>query len=467
MTKRAELEGKAQARAYMEARAKAELDEEQKLRDDQERKAREIADILRTKVDTDDLPPDAVPVKKRYRRRRSVVGPLIFAFVVAIIIGVVALAVVPMRGYAAKVERTLSGWLQDDVSIGVLKFGYLPKPHLRLENVAVGKQLDAKASTGRVYLDLTTLFGERPAIHTIELDNVTLSNEAVRRIFTWGKVEGKTGEITTIKLTGVTMDVKPKIEPFNANLSFSKQGALETAALSGSNGWSVLLKPAEKGMDVDFSARNWTLPFGAAIPISSVQMKGTLDGDQVQFPEFEATLREGKVNGTLLVNWKQGVHVESDLSLSHILADQLMGVFTKNIAITGKLEGNFNFSADAPSAEQIFDAPAAKGKFKLVEGSVSNVDLVAVMQSDAAGQRAGVTKFAEMTGEFAAAEQRSSYRQVNLQGGVLHGNGTFDVGANGSLSGHAALEIRSQVAQDRGAFNISGTVSRPIIKRGS
>jgi hypothetical protein len=107
-----------------------------------------------------------------------------------------------------------------------------------------------------------------------------------------------------------------------------------------------------------------------------------------------------------------------------------------------------------------------KGKFRIAEGSISNVDLVAVMQSDAAGQRAGVTKFAELTGELAAGDQRSSYRQVNLLGGVLRGNGSFDVGANGALSGRAGLEIRSQVAQDRGSFNISGTVSRPIIKRG-
>jgi len=40
------------------------------------------------------------------------------------------------------------------------------------------------------------------------------------------------------------------------------------------------------------------------------------------------------------------------------------------------------------------------------------------------------------------------------------------VGDNGSLAGRASLEIRSQVAQDRGAFAVSGTVSRPIIKRG-
>ena len=35
---------------------------------------------------------------------------------------------------------------------------------------------------------------------------------------------------------------------------------------------------------------------------------------------------------------------------------------------------------------------------------MSNVDLVAVMQSDAAGQRAGVTKFIEFNGEMSARE---------------------------------------------------------------
>ena len=97
---------------------------------------------------------------------------------------------------------------------------------------------------------------------------------------------------------------------------------------------------------------------------------------------------------------------------------------------------------------------------------MSNADLVAVMQSDAAGQRAGVTKFAELSGEYSAGENRAAYRALTLQGGVLRGNGAVDLGANGALNGHLALEIRSQVEQDRGAFTVSGTVARPMIKRG-
>ena len=72
----------------------------------------------------------------------------------------------------------------------------------------------------------------------------------------------------------------------------------------------------------------------------------------------------------------------------------------------------------------------------------------------------------KVTGEFASVNKGASYRQVNLQGGVLRGSGQVDVGNNSSLNGRVNLEIRSQVAQDRGAFAVSGTVSRPIVRRG-
>jgi uncharacterized protein involved in outer membrane biogenesis len=196
-------------------------------------------------------------------------------------------------------------------------------------------------------------------------------------------------------------------------------------------------------------------------------MKGTLQNSEILVPEFEASTLGGKVNGTLRVNWANGpVKLDSDLALAKVSAHDLVHSFTRDIAVTGKLDGNFSLSAEAATVDQLMAAPRAQGKFRLSDGSISNVDLVAVMQSDTAGQRAGVTKFAELTGEYGAGDQRSAFRQVSLQGGVLRGNGTLDVGTNSNLSGHVQLEIRSQVAQDRGAFNVSGTISRPVIRRG-
>jgi hypothetical protein len=471
MEKRAEIEGKAQAKAYMHAKAKAELDEDERLRGEQAKRAREIADVLRTRVEPDEETAEAKPAKRQRRgRKKGILKTVFVSLVASIILAIGLLHVIPLRNIAVKIERSLAAWLHDDVAIGSLTFRFLPSPHLRVENVAVGKLLDAKASTGRIYLDIPTLFSERVSINSVELDGVTLTNDAVQRIPKWGNPEGKSavGAIDSIRLRNVKLDVKPALEPFDATLAFARDGTLRQALLSGGAGsWTLVVKPAaEKGVSLDFSARNWTLPIGLPLPVSDVSLKGTLVGSEIVVPEFEASTMEGKVNGTLRVSWVSGVKLESDLSFEKVSAKELIGAMTHDISVTGKLEGNFNFASEGPTLETLFQSPRAQGKFRIADGSVSNVDLVAVMQSDSAGQRAGVTKFQELTGEYSGAEHRASYRSLGLQGGVLHGNGNVDIAANGALAGHANLEIRSQVAQDRGAFNVSGTVARPVIKRG-
>ena len=471
MEKRAEIEGKAQAKAYMTAKAKAEQDEEDRIRAEQARKAKEIAEVLRSRVDADAEAPAAAPSKKRVARRPGgIVKSVLYGAAVIFILGIGALHVVPLRPYAEKIERAMSGWLHDDVSIASLTFRLVPTPHLKVESLSVGKQLDAKAANGRIYIDLTSLFSDTMTINSLELENVSLSAEAVRRIATWGKTEGKiqAAEIHTIKLRAVKADVRPPVEAFDATLNFTRVGALQSARIGAGGKWDIALKPAEKGTEIDFSARNWVLPLGAAIPVSDVSMKGTLVGNEIVVPEFEASALEGKVSGTLRITWSPAgpVKLDSDLALAKVSAKDLVAAFTKAIAVTGRLDGNFSLATEGPTVAALFSAPRVTGKFRLTEGSISNVDLVAVMQSDAAGQRAGVTKFAELTGEYGVADHRAAFRQVNLQGGVLRGNGAVDVGANSNISGRVQLEIRSQVAQDRGAFNVSGTISRPIIRRG-
>jgi uncharacterized protein involved in outer membrane biogenesis len=182
--------------------------------------------------------------------------------------------------------------------------------------------------------------------------------------------------------------------------------------------------------------------------------------------EFEADAMEGKVNGTLQVAFGPSIKVVSDLSIARVKADQFMPAFTRDIAVTGKLEGNFSITAESPTVAALFAAPRVQGKFRLADGSVSNADLVAAMQSPDAAGRAGVTKFAELTGEVIAADGRLSYRSLNLLGGVLRGGGNIDIGANGALGGRLTVEIRSNVAQDRGAFAVTGTVAKPILRRG-
>ena len=469
MEKRAEIEGKAKAKAYMQEKARAEQEEEEKMRADQDRRAKEMAELLRSKASSSGGDEDDAPkAKKRSARPRKPILRTALVTLGLLLVAAVALVhVVPMRSLAAKVEVALSKWLHDDVSIAGAKFWLFPTPHLRVENVAVGKLLDAKAATGKIYLDALSIFGDKLSINQIEFEGVQLTGEAVRRIPTWGNPEGKgeSGAVSGITLRNVKLEVKPALDAFNADLNFDRKGAFTRAMLTSPT-WTVNMKPAGDAIDVDVDLRSYKLPAPIPVAISSATLKGKWIGNQIVVPEFEGTALDGKITGSLKVTWGPGVRLESDLALAKVSAKELVSTFTKDIAVTGRLDGNFLVTAEGASPEVLFAAPRAQGKFRISEGSVSNIDLVAVMQSDAAGSRAGVTKFAELSGEYSGAEHRAAYRNVSLQGGVLRGNGSWEIGQTSALNGRATLEIRSQVAQDRGSFNVTGTVSRPIIRRG-
>jgi len=466
MTRRAELEGKAQAKAYMQAKEQAELDEDARIRAEQEKKARAIAEVLRTRVEPDVEEVAAAP--RRRGKKTNWVRTIGIGAVVVLVVAVGLLHVVPLRGFADKLERGLGGWLHDEVSISSLKFSLVPSPHLKIEGIAVGKSLDAKATHGRVFVDIGALLGDRVVINALELENVAITGEAPRRILSWGRKDGKkdAAEIDQVRLRNVKLDVKPALPAFEAKLAFGRDGALKQATLSGEGKWTAVIRPRESDFDVTFDARGLDLPIGPPIAIADISAKGVLTANDLTVSEFEASVLEGKVNGTLQVSWGPAVRMSSDLAIARMQAGPLVAAFTKDIAVTGKLEGNFSVAAESPALATLLAAPRAQGKFRLTDGSISNADLVASMQSSDAGSRAGVTKFAELTGDLAAADGRLAYRALSLQGGVLRSNGGVDIAATGALSGRLAVELRSNIAQDRGAFSVSGTVARPILRRG-
>lgn len=468
LEKKAEIEGKAQAKAYMSAKVRAEEEEEERIRADQARKAKEIAEILRTKAAEEPVEEAPKGKKKRPVRRGSLVKSVLYGLAILLVVPVIAVHVVPMRSLATKVERAMGGWLHDDVAIGAATFRLLPSPHLNVQDVTVGKLLDAKAQSGRIFVDPMTLFSDRIGISAVELNNVQLTNEAVRRIPAWGNPEGKKGaQIGEVRLTAVKLQTRPAVDTFDATLDFRGNGGLVLAVLSGVGGkWSLTVKPNETGAQLDLTANEWALPLGVPLPVGSVTMHGTLTRDGIDVPQLEGTSMEGAITGSMHVSWPGGYKLESQLNVAHMNVHTLVRTFTGDVAVTGKMDGAFNVVAESPALETLLAAPRVQGKFKVSDGSISSVDLVAVMQSDAAGTRAGVTKFVELSGELAAADKRNSFQHLNLQGGVLRGSGNLEVAANSALSGRLALEIRSKVAQDRGAFTVAGTVSRPLIRRG-
>jgi hypothetical protein len=242
----------------------------------------------------------------------------------------------------------------------------LPTPHLKVEQIALGKLLDAKGAGGKFQMDLSSLFGDKFVVESLEFQDVTIAPEAMPRALQWvdAKNRGSGLEIEKITLKNVKLTVPGvAIELFDADLQFDKQGALTRATARGGGGkWNVDIAPvpsavqgddvvgpaAPKMWTVDFSARGIALPIGTPIPVSSFTAKGTLIGNELLFPQFDAQLLEGSIVGSLNASWKDGVKFNSNFTAQKIRVNQLAEVFTRDVALTGKMGGY--------SPSQIFSA---------------------------------------------------------------------------------------------------------------
>ena len=484
------LEAEARLNVERAAREKAE----EKARAEEEAEARQrAAQVARLKELSDQheyeqsqgIDPDAAKKPKRYGKKKSG-GPL--RWIVSGVIGLAVIAVAGIHFYplgAANVRfnKSLSEWMHDDVSSSNMRIALLPSPHINIDQLALGKLLDAKALSGKISMDVwSVLAGDKFAIDTLELSGVTISQDALSRAVQWAQAEnrGKNVQIGKISLRNAKIDVKGMtINEFDADIRFNKDGKIVKANARAKDGkWSLDFSPSKESAGdvagaagttgewaVEFSAHNLALPMGTPLQFNTVNAKGIMSGDGITFAKVDAKLLEGTASGNLRIDWKQGTAFGSEFSVEKIKVDQLASAFTRDVALQGKLEGQFTAAGSAMSVGELFDLMTLQGVFLVKEGAIGNVDLVQVMRSP--GSVGGQSKFAELTGQLRVADGVIRYEKLKMSGGVLHANGNVSVvNATSALSGSVSAEIRSTVAQDRGTFIVTGKTSRPALKRG-
>jgi hypothetical protein len=468
-------------REKAEEKARAEEEAEQRQRDAQVARLKELAQQNEMAAHEEML---AGPKPKRRGAKKSggVLRWLVLGAIAFFMLAVVLVQVIPLGAVNLRLEKSLAEWLHDDVSSGGLRVALFPRPHVKVENLSLGKVLDAKAATGKLYMDLATLFGDRFVIDTLELTEVNIAADALPRALKWADAEGrgKGIEIGKIVLRSVKVDINGvALDLFDAEIKLDKAGKILQASARAKDGkWNIDVSPnkalsgdAAPGMavndpwSVEFSARGMNLPLGSPVPLSNLTAKGTMFDGGMIFPEVDVKLFEGSGSGNVKISWKQGLSFNGELAVEKIKVDQMTQVFTRDISLSGRLEGKFAAAGESTTVGTLLDKPNIQGNFDVKDGAIGNVDLVQVMRSP--GSVGGQSKFSDLTGQLRVADGVIHFEKLKFVGGVLLANGNVNVvTATSALSGGVNSEIRSTVAQDRAAFSVGGKVSRPALRRG-
>ncbi len=508
------------ARAIAEEKANAEERAEAKYRQAQVEHLRELnrKAAMQKQIELETGVP--TPKRRAVKKERHLIRWTIVSIIAMAGIAVAALPYVPLDALNKRLSTALSAHFHDDVAINSSRVSLFPNPHLIIENMTMGKLQDVKVEVGRAYMDLGSIFGNRFAIQRMELDGVSFSNDSLSRASKWNSaaVQSKEIDIETITLRDVKLNITGlKLEPFDAEVTYDKAGVLEKVtaktkdlkwSLSASKNKAVLQANADAlaasaapapapaaapasatvattdaaapaaappqalanaTWALQFGASNYELPGGVPILLRNVQASGVLGDKELLFNNIIVDMYDGRVTGVLRANWKDKVQYTGNFTAARIKLTELMQVFSKEVTVNGRMEGNFNFAGEAPAVGTLLAKPQVDGNFFIRDGLVSNIDLVQIMRTSGTGSTGGQNKFTEFSGLIKASEGVVRYEKLRMIGGVLIANGnitvTPTVTGRSSLSGGVAVEIRSAVAQDRGTFVLSGSVANPALKR--
>jgi len=499
VAKRQEVERSTEARIAEERRSlEQQIAEEREARERAEQKAyaeeraeaaSHAAQVARLRELSEQAAQHDVEEESGARKKKRRPGPpreshpirtAIVLVVFLLVAGVAAIPFWPLGTVNAHMEKAMAEWFHDDVSATGLHISLFPRPHASLDQVSLGKVLDAKANSVKLNLDLPAMFSDRFAIQTLELEDVTISAEALERAAQWARSEnrGKAMQIDKIILRSVKLTIPGiAIENFDAEIEFDKKGAIAKATAAHRGGkWTLDMFPdktvqieagAERPWIIDFNSRGMTAPIGLPIIYTDFSAKGSWLGKAIDFSKFDARAFDGSASGNFKVDWNQGVNLSAVFSAQKVQLADLVGTFTNNIAITGRMEGSFTLTAASSKLATLLEKPVFQGSFTAKDGSIGNVDLVQAMRSRESGGRGGQSKFSDLAGQMRVGDGSLRVDKLKLAGGVLFVGGNISVGfAEGNLSGFLSSEIRSAVAQDHANFGLGGTIARPQLKPG-
>jgi hypothetical protein len=465
---------------------------QRKIQEQEERKKREVEDKQRAelaKIEADRKAREDELARKRRRteeadrKRRELealkkagkvrspldrIKSIAIALVVVLGLAVAIVEFVPLSGYIPAMQKLASDHIQEPVTIGSVRMSALSGFDLTLQNVSIGTTQDVKISEMRVSPELGSLFGAVKVIRAIDIDSVTVAQEALQRFKGWldASRADRAVQITRLNARNVKLELREmQVAPFNVSLDLADDGAISRAELASTDGkLSAEVQPQGGRARVSITGSGWTPPFGPAVEFTDLSAQGMATASSLELTDFDARLYGGNMKGSVQVSWENGWRGEGDFEFSRVTLASLLAAFTKDARTSGEVDGIGRFWLQSDRLAGLLDNPRVESSFRIRRGDLDGVDLVRALQAGRQGTQGGSTKFEELTGSLQVAGERYQYRNLRLAAGILTANGSLDIAQDQDISGRVYVELRSQAQQLRNNLNITGTLRAVVLR---
>jgi uncharacterized protein involved in outer membrane biogenesis len=391
-------------------------------------------------------------------------------------IAVAALFVVPfllpLGHFIPEIERIASEQLKAPVKVNSLSLFFLPLPHLTVKGIAVGKKPFLEVEKVIITMRLASLFSHQKVISEISLRGVVIGQPLIAKASAWAGRSGGGGPATVrierIEVRDAFVNLTEfKLRDIDLDLELTPESGLARAQVRADHGHlNATLVPQGRDFAVKIAARDWKLPTGPPLLMSSVDASGTLNPQQgLMLAAIDGRLYDGTVSGKLNVGWAKEWTIAGNLDIRSVEIQPVVALLTKDTTISGRLTANPVVDMRAPSAAQLSDAVNVESDFKVEKGILYKIDLSsapkALLNKDAL--KGGETRFDNFTGHLSVDAAGYYLSKVEIASGVLTAEAELSISSKQELSGQIDVAVKGTSALISTPLALSGTVQNPSL----
>ncbi|OGA07321.1 MAG: hypothetical protein A3D95_06545 [Betaproteobacteria bacterium RIFCSPHIGHO2_12_FULL_69_13] len=423
--------------------------DEQALTKEARRAAREREE-QRTRKEEPEI---ATAAPANLRRPMKWGRPAAIALFVLLVGGVGAIHVMPVS--TSDYEKAAGEALGRPVRIASGRLSVITGVQLKLSGVSVG---DAKIAEVRAYPAIGSLFGEKKVFGRIELEGVTLPQQALGDAL-FGAPKGDRFSVQRVVAKQVKLDGPLPLPPLDAELVYAETGALRSATVRGPESLVAKLTPRDAEIEFDVMAGSFAVPFAPEVSLNQFGMKGSATRKAMSIESWGGSTLEGTISGAAKVQWGASWSVDGALTVRGINA----AVFAPALLSEGKAEGSGRFSYSGAEPAKLAAGVRVEGNFTIAKGALGSFDLSRAIQTGGR-QASGRTQFAELSAQGVYDRGAVSLRNVTIGAGALNAGASADIASSGALTGRIVADVRTANQTLRATLNLGGTVKEPQVK---
>ncbi len=423
--------------------------------------------LVRKKEERTMAPVDPEPI---VRGTSAISWPILvlFACISAAVLLALTLVLYPYGRHLPDIEKMASAMLRDPVKVGGIGFSFMPRPHIVLRNITVGKNAHLTIASARAMPDIFSLLGEKKIFNELSLERVSVKGMGLGRL-AQADAGGNAAELRHITLSNLSLTAGGILfSGFSGEVVMSGKGTPEKILLQNVDRTLKLeLQPEGAGYRIAASGSNWKSPFKPMLTFVAIDAKGELRDSRLELSGIGGRAYEGLIEGKASLDWGSGAVLAGNLDLQHMNATKLLAVLGTDLSAEGELWVRLRLDAKADNLGKLADALHTEATFEMKRGAVKGFDLgEAARRTGNAPTRGGETKFEQLTGSLQCDPQGCRLGGLRLSSGLFKANGNLSIAGNAKVSGGVEVELKSSAATLRIPLTISGSTKDPLLTSG-